>query len=258
VGYRELAQEIYALIETKRIGANISVTLTGGRANFFARDPHQGMYIPSTIMDWRDLASEKGIISFGDISEKTKSHQIEIKIDALRRFVTRTATIFYCWQSWSPSETNKDFILSALQCAVTEVNSRCGINLQIDSDTQGIAGSVGFSDTILKKITTCEIFVADLTAVGANFDNRKKLPNGNVMFEYGFATATHEPERIIVLHNSAFGKVEEFPSDVRHRMAIEYRCEPSSDEIERTAQLSSLRKKLVTELTYMAADIFPD
>lgn len=258
MGYRELAQEIYALIETKRIGAIISVTFTGGRANFFARDPHQSMYIPSTKIDWVDLSSEREIITFGDLSERTKSHQIEIKIDALRRFVTRTATIFYCWQSWSPPETNKDFILSALQSAVTEVNSRCGINLQIDSDTQGIPGSVGFSDTILKKITTCEIFVADITAVGENHDNIKQLPNGNVMFEYGYATAKHTPDRIIVVRNTAFGEVDDLPSDVRHRMAIMYCCKAGTDSTIRAEKQSELVMRLVSELTIMCTDLFPN
>ena len=252
MGYVELANDLLNKLDNKQILASGTLSWTSSGCIVQSADGIGFKPVTGNVVDFESLSEKRvGVKLPGN-------NRYQIDEHALRRFVTRTATIFYCWQSWSPKETNKDFILSALQSAVTEVNSRCGINLQIDSDTQGIPGSVGFSDTILKKITTCEIFVADITAVGGNHDNSKQLPNGNVMFEYGFATATHEPERIIVMHNSAFGKVEEFPSDVRHRMAIEYRCEPCTDEIERTAQLSSLRKQLVTELTQMSAGLIQD
>ena len=97
----------------------------------------------------------------------------------------RPVTIFWAWQSDSPTEINKDFIRIALQDAADRINadSNLGVTITVDSDTEGVPGTPRVTDTILSKIEKCDIFFPDVTFVAKTGDG-KHIPNPNVMTEY--------------------------------------------------------------------------
>jgi hypothetical protein len=127
----------------------------------------------------------------------------------------RTFTIFYSWQSDRERKCCKDFIRRAADAAAVQVGERCGVRIVVDADTEGVAGTPAISDTILRKIEACDLFLADMTFV-ATADSGKRVPNPNVMGEYGFALHAKGLDRILLVMNTAFGSPEELPFDLRH------------------------------------------
>lgn len=127
-------------------------------------------------------------------------------------------SVFYSWQSDSPSAVNKTFIENVLRDAIVEVSpdNTFRIDASLDRDTKGVAGAPAIADTILSKIDKCGIFVADVTLV-AKTERNKQSPNPNVLFELGYAVARLGWERIILVMNTAFGTPEDLPFDFQHR-----------------------------------------
>jgi hypothetical protein len=107
--------------------------------------------------------------------------------------------IFYAWQSDRPNNCNRAFIRKALDKVANDLNAELKIEdalrpmeIEVDQDTQGVPGSPNIAETILQKISESDVFVGDLTFIGFSEKknkkgNFKKLPNPNVMLEYGFA-----------------------------------------------------------------------
>jgi hypothetical protein len=127
----------------------------------------------------------------------------------------RTFTIFYSWQSDRERKCCKAFIRKAAADSAARVGERLGVRVVIDADTEGVAGTPAISDTILRKIESCDLFLADMTFV-ATTDAGKRVPNPNVMGEYGFALRAKGLDRILLAMNTAFGQPEELPFDLRH------------------------------------------
>lgn len=119
-------------------------------------------------------------------------------------------TIFYSWQSDTPSNTNRSFIHEALESAIKDVMQDMSVEeaILLDRDTQGIPGNPPIADTILQKIDACAIFVPDLTCV-ARTEKGKCIPNPNVLVELGYARKSLGPRRTIFVMNEAFGKFDE-------------------------------------------------
>lgn len=249
--YLELASDLLNKLENGQISPSGSLGFTPVGCSISAATGSTFLAVAANFSVFNQLSQKNA----GFTLTSKKSYRIDRNL--LRFFVQRTATVFYSWQGWSPKETNRAFICEALQSAIGKVNPECGINLIIDSDTRGISGNVGFSDAILAKIKHAEIFVADLTAVGCS-PNNQKIPNANVMFEYGYATATHDAERILIVLNSHFGKIEDIPSDTRHKMVIEYRCGPEYDHSERAQQKAKLEQKFIDQLRLIKDKLFPN
>lgn len=90
-------------------------------------------------------------------------------------------------------------------------------DLEVDSDTQGVAGQPPIVETIFKKIDSCAVFVADMTLVGIR-DDGCQIPNPNVLIEYGWALKALTHQRVIWVMNTAFGEPsgENLPFDLRH------------------------------------------
>jgi hypothetical protein len=97
--------------------------------------------------------------------------------------------------------------------------------VELDKDTQGVAGSPPIAQTILKKIADCSVFVADMTFVGRSFaelatisSDIRQIPNPNVLLEYGYALRCHGHQRLITVMNAAFGDSDpdNLPFDLRH------------------------------------------
>ena len=103
-------------------------------------------------------------------------------------------TVFYAWQSDRPGKVNHYLIRDAARDAcerITEDKSN-DWTLDLDSDTKGVAGMCDIPNVILKKIKKCDIFLGDLTIVGATpGEHPKQLPNPNVVIELGYAASRH-------------------------------------------------------------------
>jgi hypothetical protein len=123
--------------------------------------------------------------------------------------------VFYSWQNDHPGKLGKDFIRAALESAAKRVGADRQIEVVIDSDTQDVPGTPPINDVILKKIDAAEVFVADVTFVATSAAG-KRIPNPNVMAEYGYALHAKRWNRILLAMNTAFGPPESLPFDLHH------------------------------------------
>ena len=132
--------------------------------------------------------------------------------------------VFYAWQSDTPPRFNRYLIRTALEMAARQINDEANssIQIEIDSDTQDVPGQPPVTDTILRKITNCDIFAPDFTFVGKT-KARKLLPNPNVLTEYGYALHAKSYEAMMPVMNTAYGPPEKLPFDMGHlRHPIQY------------------------------------
>ncbi len=173
------------------------------------------------------------------------------------------ATIFYAWQSDTPSGTNRSFIEKAIGAAVKRLRADATLEfaereleVTIERDTRGVPGSPPIAATILDKIDKCAVFVADLTFVGESLTGltvgRRLFSNPNVLLEYGYSLKTHGHSRIIAVLNTAFGPAPHFdqlPFDLRHlRRPIEYRLGPDDAAAQKKAAFDALVAEFVSAL----------
>jgi len=156
----------------------------------------------------------------------------------------RTFTIFYSWQSDRNRQCCKDFIRIAADAAAKRVGEQLGIRVLVDADTEGVAGTPPISDTILGKIAACDLFLADMTFV-AQTEAGKRLPNPNVMGEYGYALRARGLGRILLVMNAAFGPPDQLPFDLHHlRHPEEFTLAEGAPDGERRLERSRFSKKL--------------
>jgi len=129
-------------------------------------------------------------------------------------------TIFYSWQSDTPSKTNHAFIKACLDEALESLvkDGRVEEAPRLDHDMKGVNGDEDVYATILEKIDTCDIFVADVTIVALTKAG-KQIPNPNVLLELGYASKAAGSKRIIKVMNTAYGLPEKdkFPFDMAHK-----------------------------------------
>jgi hypothetical protein len=125
----------------------------------------------------------------------------------------RPLKLFYSWQMDRSSKLCRDFIRRALDEAAAILATK-GFDLQIDSDTHGVAGTPPITETILRKIRENHLFLGDMTFVAQAGD--KLIPNPNVMGEYGYALHAKGNARILLVMNTAFGPPEKLPFDLHH------------------------------------------
>lgn len=165
--------------------------------------------------------------------------------------------IFYAWQSQCPPRINKNLIRTSLQQAIVRIEEELpeGIQLPLvlDSDTTGRAGSPDIADSIMAKIADSQIVVVDVSIVsrGETFgvgDDARAYPNPNTMVELGYAAGKHGWERVINVFNTASGRVEELPFDIRGRRITTYHCPENEDT-------SPAKKSLAGELYLAIATI---
>lgn len=154
-------------------------------------------------------------------------------------------TVFYAWQSDTPANLNRSLVGRSLEIAIRNINEDLTLeeSLDMDQDTRGIPGSPDIANTILQKIESCSIFVADLSFVGETPDG-KLLPNPNVLIELGYAMSVVGPGRMIGVMNTAYGPPDKLPFDLRHRrFPILYEAPVDSSSEERRAECSDLVTK---------------
>jgi len=152
-------------------------------------------------------------------------------------------TIFYSWQSDLPNATNRGFIQEALEKVVTTIanNDTVAVEPVIDRDTQGVAGSPDIASTIFSKITAADVFVADISII-TKVKNGRMTPNPNVLIELGYALKCLGHERIMLIFNKSFGKIEDLPFDLRTRRVVVY--EMPLNEKDRATGRKILEKQL--------------
>ena len=166
-------------------------------------------------------------------------------------------TVFYSWQSDSPSKLNRSFIEEALKQAIKQLGADAELQealrdepIHLDKDTVNVPGSPPITTTILSKIENCGAFVADLTFVGESTEelqkaNKRRFPNPNVTIEYGYALKACGHEKIVGVMNVAYGEPsgDSLPFDLRHlRWPITYELK------EADPQKADVLKRLVLEV----------
>lgn len=142
-------------------------------------------------------------------------------------------TIFYSWQSDAPEQINRTFIEEALRVAVEKIKAKNELpDIPIvDLGMERVPGSPEIATIMFRKIARSAMFVGDVSLVGEiKGDPPKKIPNGNVSVEMGYAAAYLGWERIICVLNEHYGKAEDQPVDTRNRrFPINYALPPSRD-----------------------------
>lgn len=156
------------------------------------------------------------------------------------------STLFYSWQTDTNTKVTKYFIRSALEKAILQLQQEFFIEeperveLIIDHDTKGLPGSPPIADAILRKISNCGIFLADLTYV-ARVPRKHGVSNPNVLTERGYAIDKVGHERMIAVMNEAYGAANKLPFDLQGlRWPIRYSLKPSDSIEKRNEQQAQL------------------
>ena len=161
-------------------------------------------------------------------------------------------TVFYSWQSDSMPKANRYFIQTALNRAIKVLASKDSIAVEpvLDSDTRNVAGAPKIADTIFTKIDAAAIFVADVTIIsrtrGKTVKERKALPNPNVLVELGYALKVLGDERLVLIANTAFGRIEDLPFDLLGRRTLPYTLREK--DLEQNAEGQRVRKQVRDQL----------
>ncbi|HEX8772090.1 MAG TPA: chaperonin GroEL [Pyrinomonadaceae bacterium] len=157
-------------------------------------------------------------------------------------------TVFYSWQSDSPPKANRNFIQTVLTKAIKAINAKESITVEavLDSDTRNVTGAPKISDTIFTKIDAASIFVADVTIIRRTAakiaKDRKALPNPNVLVELGYALKVLGDERLVLIANTAFGRIEDLPFDLLGRRTIPYAL--GEKDLEKNTEGQRIRKQV--------------
>lgn len=150
--------------------------------------------------------------------------------------------VFYSWQSDLPNPCNRGFIQKALEDAAVAITDDNAVAIEpvVDRDTQGVAGAPDIAATIFAKITSADVFIADVSIISRQ-KNKRPTPNPNVLIELGYALKAIGHERIILVFNTAYGEIAELPFDLRTRRLMIYNMPETTQE--RASERTSLQAK---------------
>src|SRR3989339_1008222 len=173
-------------------------------------------------------------------------------------------TIFFSWQADTPLGENKYFLKEVLEDVCKEISGDTTIDealrdLEVDTDTKGVAGHPPIVETIFKKIDLSSVFFADMTFVGKRTDGRS-TPNPNVLIEYGWALKGLGKERYVLIMNTAYGEPdgENLPFDLRHvRWPIRYHLPEGATKDKRAQEKNKLKPILRDAIRACLATIPP-
>jgi len=171
--------------------------------------------------------------------------------------------IFFSWQSDTPNKFGRTFLKEVLEEVCTSIALDTTLDealrdVEIDSDTQGVAGQPPIAETIFKKIDAAAVFVADMTFTGKRKDGRP-LPNPNVLIEYGWALKSLTNERVICIMNDSCGipSAESLPFDLAHlRWPIRYTLPEEATSETRIKEKQKLVKILKDAISLSLGKIF--
>jgi hypothetical protein len=150
--------------------------------------------------------------------------------------------VFYSWQSDLPNACNRGFVQLALENAAAAITADDTVEIEpvVDRDTQGVPGAPDIASTIFSKITAADVFVADVSITGRG--GKRATSNPNVLIELGYALKALGHERVVLVFNRAFGKIEELPFDLKMRRVLAY--DMPEGQAQKAPERSSLEKQL--------------
>lgn len=163
--------------------------------------------------------------------------------------------VFYSWQSDLDSKTTRSFIEEALKRAVKAIKNDDSIQVEpvFDRDTRGVPGSPDIVRAIFAKIKAAQVFVCDASII--NQGEKRLTPNPNVVAEWAYAFGQLGEERMITVLNTAYGKPDDLPFDMRQRRAIGYYLPEGVEEVKGQSRAAirrdlenSLKRELLTIL----------
>jgi hypothetical protein len=144
--------------------------------------------------------------------------------------------VFFSWQADTPTNVGRNFLRGVLDRICKELVTDTTVDdalreVEVDSDTQGVAGQPPIAETIFKKIDDAAVVVADMTFTGTRLDGRP-TPNPNVLIEYGWALKSLGNSRVVTVMNSFYGipNRENLPFDLAHlRWPMTYGLGPETE-----------------------------
>jgi hypothetical protein len=172
--------------------------------------------------------------------------------------LSRPCTVFYSWQAQLPARVNRSFIESALEQAAKTLRADATVEAlpEVDQGAANVPGAPNIADTILAKIDAADAVVFDVTLVPAGDPSARtdgidlrSAPNANVLIELGYALSVAGRERIVLVMNTAYGKPEMLPFDLRQRHVVTYHLPVGSDG------KAEVRKALVAQLERKLRDV---
>ena len=168
--------------------------------------------------------------------------------------------VFWSWQSDTKGKIGRHFIREALELAISELNEASDLDeaereIELDHDRKGVPGSPDLANVILEKISASDVFVADVTPVGAiGGSGSKRLINSNVAIELGFALSALTDRRMIMVMNEHFGSREDLPFDLRHKAGpVMFRLPEDADK----KSIDQAHRDLVTALKIALKEMKP-
>lgn len=165
-----------------------------------------------------------------------------------------TIRVFYSWQSDRSDGTNRGFIRECLKeaKAVIQADKSVILNVHIDEATRDETGAPDIAATILNKIVASDIIVSDVSIINEATNDKRLVPNPNVLIELGFAAARIGWPRVVLVFNIAFGRCpDNLPFDIRTRRAVLYHLADGADPSKRGNE----KKKLTDALVGLIRDI---
>jgi hypothetical protein len=174
--------------------------------------------------------------------------------------------VFWSWQSDTPGKTGRHFVRAVLNDVLEELKQDPEVQepsereesegaLHLDHDIKGTTGIPNLVDTIINKIDSSAVFIADITCVGEVFGKnredmpRKKLINSNVGIELGYALKSLTDSKVVVLFNEHYGAHSDVPFDLRHKGgAITFKLPPNADKSAISSERARLRSKFLAAL----------
>jgi len=136
-------------------------------------------------------------------------------------------TLFFSWQS-DKNKTNK-VLSEALNKAVNDIKIYHGYTINVEESTSNTPGSPQIVQTILDKIDSCDIFLADITPVcdyskqlGNNQSITKQVPNPNVLMELGYAMSAVGMDYTICAAHQGEWNSNDLPFDINHNRIFQF------------------------------------
>lgn len=136
-------------------------------------------------------------------------------------------TLFFSWQS-DDNKTRK-IISDAITKAVNDIQVYHNYSIKVEESTSNVPGAPQIVSTILDKIDSCDIFIADITPVcsypkplGNGQVLTKQVPNPNVLMELGYAmSAVGMDYTICVAHQGGWNS-NDLPFDINHNRVYQF------------------------------------
>ena len=95
-----------------------------------------------------------------------------------------------------------------------ELREEGSYDIEYDESTWNRSGSPVIDVTVLEKVKSCDLFVADLTPIETS--GKKDLPNPNVMYELGVAKGNITDDVILLLYTGDID-TNRMPFDINHQ-----------------------------------------